>query len=153
MSELEHAIEISTRKAGTKGSAEDTEWQLVLDVIGQQALIVAAWRHDVPVKPTGKRTLDDAIRKRLSGFVFHVLSNDRLPERADSDSEDDSRAHVERRRWLNDFRRLPRWLEPLERVGRLVECEDSLSARVDYALFDEFHDALAVGPSTSTVSL
>jgi hypothetical protein len=34
-----------------------------------------------------------------------------------------------------------------------VECEDFLSARVDYALFDEFHDALAVGPSTSTVSL
>jgi hypothetical protein len=37
MSELEHAIEISTRKAGTKGSAEDTEWQLVLDVIACEA--------------------------------------------------------------------------------------------------------------------
>ena len=146
MSELEHAFEISTRKAGTKGSAEDTEWQLVLDVIGQKALIVTARRDDVPVKPMGKRTLDDAIRKHLSGFEFHVLSNDRLPERADFDPEDDSRPNVERRRWLNNFRRLPRWLEPLERVGRLVECEDSLSARVDYALFDEFHDALSVGP-------
>ena len=52
MSELEHAIEISTRKAGTKGSAEDTEWQLVLDVIGQHALIFAAWSHDVLVKPS-----------------------------------------------------------------------------------------------------
>ena len=38
MSELEHAFEISTRKAGTQGSAENTEWQLVLDVVGQHAL-------------------------------------------------------------------------------------------------------------------
>jgi hypothetical protein len=153
MSELEHAFEISTRKARTKGSAEDAEWQLVLDVIGQKALIVTAWRDDVPVKPSGKRTLDDAIRKHLSGFVFHVLSNDRLPERADFDPEDNSRSDVERRRRLNDFRRLPRWLETLERVRRLVEREDFLSARVDYALLDELHDALGVGPSTSTVRL
>ena len=153
MSELEHAFEISTRKARTKGSAENAEWQLVLDVVGQHALIVTAWRHDVPVKPIGKRTLEHAIRKHLSGFVFHVLSNDRLPERADFDPEDDSRSDVERRRWLNNFRRLPRWLKPLERVGRLVECEDFLSARVDYALFDKSHDALAVGPSTSSVRL
>ena len=153
MSELEHAFEISTRKARTKGSAENAEWQLVLDVVGQHALIVAAWRHDVPVKPIGKRTLEHAIRKHFSGLISHVLGKDRLPERPDLDLEEYSRAYVERRRWLNNFRRLPRWLEPLERVGRLVECEDFLSARVDYALFDKSHDALAVGPSTSSVRL
>ena len=139
MSELEHAFEISTRKARTQGSAENTEWQLVLDVVGQHALVVATWRHDVPVKPIGKRALDHAIRKHLSRLISHVLGKDGLPERPDLDLEEYSRADVERRRWLNNFRRLPRWLKPLERVGRLVECEDFLSARVDHTLLDEFH--------------
>ena len=153
MSELEHAFEIATRETATKGSAEDPERQLILDVVGQHALMIATWRHDVPVKPLGKWPLEHAVRKHLSGLIRHVLGKDGLPERPDLDLEEDARSHVERRRWLNDFRRLPRWLEPLERVGRLVESEDLLSARVDHALFDELHDALAVGPSTSTVRL
>lgn len=93
--------------------------------------MVATWRDGVPVKPVGKGTLHDAVRKHFSGYVLHVLSNDRLPEWADSDPEDDSRPDVERRRRLKDFGRLPRRLEPLERVGRLVECEDFLCARID----------------------
>lgn len=102
--------------------------------------MVATWRDDVPVKPTGKWTLHHAVRKHFSGYVIHVLSNDRLPERADFDPQDDSRPDFERSRRLNDFRRLPRRLEPLERVGRLVECEDFLCARIDKAVFDESHD-------------
>ena len=93
--------------------------------------MVATWRDDVPVKPVGKWTLHDSVRKHFSRYVIHVLSNDRLPERADFDPQDDSRPDVERRRRLNDFRRLPRRLEPLARVGRLVECEDFLCARID----------------------
>lgn len=131
MSELEHAFKISTRKATTKDAADDAEGQVVLNVIGQQTLMVATWRDDVPVKPIGKGTLHDAVRKHLSGYVSHVLSDDRLPERADFDPQDDSRPDVERRRRLNDVRRLPRRLEPLERVGRLVECEDFFCARID----------------------
>jgi len=95
MSKVEHAFEISARKAASKGAAEDAQRELVFDVIGQQALIFATGCDDVLVQPARKGALHHAVCKHPPRLVGNVLGDDGLPQRPHLDLQDDLRPDLE----------------------------------------------------------
>ena len=143
VSELEQTLQIPASESSAKGSAQDTERQLVFDVVGQYTLILATGANDVLVKPAGKRALHHTVGEHFAWLVRHVLRDDRLPERPCFDLQDHAGSHLERSRWLQDPSCLPGRLQPFERVRRLVECKHRLRACIDHTLFDESHDCFS----------
>ena len=73
--------ELPPREAGTDGAPEATEGKLVLDVVGQRALVRVARSDDVAMEPLREWSALHPIGEHHAGLVGHVLGLDGLPER------------------------------------------------------------------------
>ena len=142
---LEQALETPFGKTPTEDPADRSEWQLVLDVVGEDTFGGTSGRHDVSVNPLRKGAFDHLVGKHLPGFVGDVLRDHLLPERADLDPQNHSRSHFERGGGLKDLGLLPRGLKSLERIRSLVECKDRFGACLDDTFLHEAHSRLSMG--------
>lgn len=138
----EHACEFSFEQAPRKPLPQRSKGRCIVNVVFQPACMIIFRNDAMRMLKSGKGTCDLDILKLDAGNESPMLSDPRLREGPDVDTEFHLRSRLERPAGTDEFDPFPRGCQPLQRSRSRVPVKGERSRnRQRCALHKPWHDA------------